>query len=280
MPLSAIATLTRYPISLPSSFLPDITRFVLVKHHRRKHRLMTMAYTSSTDEKITAPYGSWKSPITADFVSGAEKGLGATAVDDLGRLFWLESRPLESDSSSRFCCLLKCGRSVLVKAPEKAGDEPVDITPKEFSVQTVAQEYGGGAFRIVGDTVIFSNYKDQRLYKQSIQSADSSPLPLTPDYGGPLACYADGVFDSRFNRYVTVREDRHEDHLNATTTIVSLNLNEHNIQEPGVLVGGNDFYAFPRLDPKGERMAWIEWGHRNMPWDKSELWVGYFSENG
>ncbi|CAN1273885.1 Dipeptidyl peptidase family member 6 [Linum perenne] len=51
-------------------------------------------------------------------------------------------------------------------------------------------------------------------------------------------------------------------------------------KEPTVLVGGNDFYAFPRLDPKGERMAWIEWGHPNMPWDKSELWVGYISEKG
>ena len=50
--------------------------------------------------------------------------------------------------------------------------------------------------------------------------------------------------------------------------------------EPKVLVSGNDFYAFPRLDPKGERMAWIEWSHPNMPWDKAELWVGYISENG
>ncbi|XP_058221016.1 uncharacterized protein LOC131331166 isoform X1 [Rhododendron vialii] len=273
MALSAAATLTRrYPInSLSSSSFsrPFLnTRFITDKPHSRKQRPATMAYASSTDEKITAPYGSWKSPITADFVSGAEKRLGATAVDDHGRLFWLESRPLES------------GRSVLVKVPEKPGDEPIDITPKEFSVRTVAQEYGGGAFRIVGDTVIFSNYKDQRLYKQSIQSGDSSPLPLTPDYGAPSVCYADGVFDSHFNRYVTVMEDRREDHLNATTTIASLNINEHNIQEPRVLVSGNDFYAFPRLDPKGERMAWIEWGHPNMPWDKSELWVGYFSENG
>lgn len=36
--------------------------------------------------------------------------------------------------------------------------------------------------------------------------ADCSPRPITPDYGGPLVCYADGVFDFRFNRYVTVRE--------------------------------------------------------------------------
>ncbi|XP_052200679.1 uncharacterized protein LOC127807097 [Diospyros lotus] len=261
MALSAIATLTRLPFSLPS-------RLILRKHGRRRSCWKTMASSASPTQQITAPYGSWESPITADVVSGASKRLGGTATDERGRLFWLESRPLES------------GRAVLVKAPEESGEEPADITPKEFSVRSVSQEYGGGAFKIVGDTVIFSNYKDQRLYKQSIESRDTSPLPLTPDYGGPLACYADGVFDSRFNRYIAVREDRHEDSLNATTAIISIDLNNRTVQEPEILVGGNDFYAFPRLDPKGEKMAWIEWGHPNMPWDKSELWVGYFSEKG
>lgn len=61
-------------------------------------------------------------------------------------------------------------RSVLVKEPQRPGDEPTDITPKDFAVRTVVQEYGGGAFKISGDTLIFSNYKDQRLYKQSIES--------------------------------------------------------------------------------------------------------------
>ncbi|XP_059638233.1 uncharacterized protein LOC132280128 [Cornus florida] len=224
--------------------------------------------TEATGEKLTAPYGSWKSPITADVVSGGEKGLDGTAVDGHGRLFWLESRPTES------------GRVVLVKEPEKPGDEPIDVTPKEFAVRTVAQEYGGGAFRISGDTLIFSNYKDQRLYKQSIVSRDYSPVPLTADYGGPRMCYADGVFDLRFNRYITVREDHRESSQNPITTIASVDLSNEDIQEPKVLVGGNDFYAFPRLDPKGERIAWIEWSHPNMPWDKSELWVGYISENG
>lgn len=36
--------------------------------------------------------------------------------------------------------------------------------------------------------------------------ADFSPVPLTPDYGGPVVRYADGVFDPRFGRYVTVQE--------------------------------------------------------------------------
>ncbi|XP_028802955.1 uncharacterized protein LOC114758108 [Neltuma alba] len=217
---------------------------------------------------VTAPYGSWKSPLTADVVSGASKRLGGTAVDGHGRLIWLESRPTES------------GRAVLVREPEKAGDEPIDITPKEFAVRTVAQEYGGGAFSVSGDTVIFANYKDQRLYKQSISSLDVPPIPLTPDYGGPVVSYADGVLDARFNRYVCVREDRRQSNINSTTTIVSIALGNKDVQEPEVLVSGSDFYAFPRLDPKTNRIAWIQWNHPNMPWDRSELWVGYISENG
>lgn len=45
---------------------------------------------------------------------------------------------------------------------------PIDITPKELAVRTLTQEYGGGAFRISDDQLVFSNYKDQRLYKQHI----------------------------------------------------------------------------------------------------------------
>lgn len=61
-------------------------------------------------------------------------------------------------------------RLVLVREAEKAEDEPIDITPKGFGVRTLVQEYGGGAFSVSGDTVIFANYDDQRLYKQSINS--------------------------------------------------------------------------------------------------------------
>lgn len=57
---------------------------------------------------------------------------------------------------------------MLVRQADNENDEAVDITPKDFAVRTVAQEYGGGAFSISGDYIIFSNYMDQRLYKQSI----------------------------------------------------------------------------------------------------------------
>lgn len=280
MALSAIITLTRQchsPIYLWHSHSSlSISRLIVTPRksisrqylHSKKRFLTTMSSAGAQESKLTSPYGSWKSPITADLVSSSVKRFGGFTADPLGRLIWLESRPTES------------GRTVLVRQAEKEGGEPVDIIPKDFGVRTVAQEYGGGAFSISGDEVIFSNYKDQRLYKNSMSSADSVPVPLTPDYDGPLVCYADGVFDSRFNRYLTVREDRRESSTNPTTTIVSVDLSINNIEEPKILVGGNDFYAFPRIDPKGERVAWIEWGHPNMPWDRSELWVGYISENG
>ncbi|VAI84195.1 unnamed protein product [Triticum turgidum subsp. durum] len=211
------------------------------------------------ERPTAAPFGSWRSPITADVVSGASKRLGDIALAGDGRLLWIEGRPEEK------------GRMVIVKEDDK----PVDIIPQEFAARTLAQEYGGGAFAVQDNVVVFSNYKDQRLYKQSIGTG-SLPVPLTPDYGAPDVSYADGVFDPHSSRYITVMEDRRTSSLNPTTTIVSVNLSN----EPKVLISGNDFYASPRIDPTKKRMAWIEWGHPNMPWDKSELWVGYFSESG
>lgn len=153
------------------------------------------------------------------------------------------------------------GRMVVVREPERAGEGPVDITPKEYVVRTMAQgSESGGAFRVSGDTdtLVFSNYSDQRLYKQSLTSStigDSSRTPLTPDYGGPIVSYADEVFDARFNRYITLREDARQSTTDPITTIVAVELDNTDIREPEVLVGGSDFYAFPRLDRKATSMT-------------------------
>ncbi|CAN4122171.1 unnamed protein product [Withania somnifera] len=193
-------------------------------------------------EKVIAPYGSWKSPITVDVVSGSEKRLEGFTVDSHGHLIWLETRPAES------------GRAVLVK---ESGE---DITPRDFNVRTTAQEYGGGSFGVSGDVLVFSNFVDQRLYKLLLRAPDSGPVPITPDYARPVVRYADGVFDSCLNRYIAIREDHRGNDAKPITEIVSVSLNDSTIE--------------------GERLAWIEWSHPNMHWDKSELWVGYISENG
>jgi len=110
--------------------------------------------------------------------------------------------------------------------------------------------------------------------------SDNSPLPLTPDYAGSVVRYADGVFDPHFHRFITIMEDHRHSSSNPITTIAAVRISGPDIKEPTMLVNGNDFYAFPRVDPTKKRMAWIEWSNPNMSWDKSQLWVGYFNAKG
>ncbi|KXG19596.1 uncharacterized protein LOC110431244 isoform X2 [Sorghum bicolor] len=221
---------------------------------------------SGATGKSTAPYGSWESPISAAVVSAAGRTAEGFAIAGDGRLVWVETRPEDG------------GRAVLVKEAAEPGGKALDVTPQGFAVRSLAQEYGGGAFAVQGDTVVFSNYTDQRLYKQTI--GDNSPLPLTPDYAGSVVRYADGVFDPHFHRFVTIMEDYRHNSSNPITTIVAVRISDHDVKESTMLVSGNDFYAFPRIDPTKKRMAWIEWSNPNMSWDKSQLWVGYFNEKG
>ena len=44
----------------------------------------------------TAPYGSWKSPLTAEFITEAGVNLGSLSLGPTsGDLFWIERRPQE-----------------------------------------------------------------------------------------------------------------------------------------------------------------------------------------
>ncbi|KAG0606218.1 hypothetical protein M758_9G123100 [Ceratodon purpureus] len=217
--------------------------------------------------KCETPYGAWKSPLTADFVSGSSKRLGGAAVDSDGRLLWLEGRPSEA------------GRAVLVREGAHPGSPAEDITPANFNVRTLVHEYGGGAFTVKGDNIVFSNYADQRLYKQSI-NGDRTPVPLTPVYENKAVRYADAEFDGRFNRVIAVREDNRQEGIESVNEIVAVSLSGDANLEPKVLVKGRDFYMFPRLSPDGQMLAWMEWCHPNMPWDRTSIWVGKVSDDG
>ncbi|KAL3675531.1 hypothetical protein R1sor_025479 [Riccia sorocarpa] len=221
----------------------------------------------SPQGQVEAAFGSWSSPITADLVSASTKRPGGMAVDPQGRLIWCEGRPWEG------------GRYVLVREGVEPGKPAEDITPEGYNVRTIVHEYGGGAFAVGRDILVFSNYKDQRLYKQPL-NADGAPVALTLDYGQKKVRYADGVIDEQNNRYITVREDERESGREAKNEIVAVKLEGDPNAEPEVLITGNDFYAYPRISPDGKKLCWMEWSHPNMPWDKTSIWVGYISSNG
>src|ERR1700693_2477458 len=113
----------------------------------------------------TAPYGSWRSPITSDLIVAQSVALGEVRFDG-DDIYWLEGRPLEQ------------GRIVIVRA-DWHGRNATDITPKPFSVRTRVHEYGGGAWEVAGGIVYFSNFSDGRLYRQGVGAGH--PEPLTPD---------------------------------------------------------------------------------------------------
>jgi dipeptidyl aminopeptidase/acylaminoacyl peptidase len=211
-------------------------------------------------EKRIAPYGSWASPVTADLITGATIGLSGGMFDGQD-IYWLEGRPKEQ------------GRQVLVR---RTPDGVVsDVTPAGYNVRTRAHEYGGGACVVDAGVAFFSNFADQRLYRQD---QGAVPVPITP----PIDLrYADGVIDHKRQRLICVREDHTaapEAATEAANTIVSLPL--HGTTGGDILVSGNDFYSNPRLSADGSHLAWLAWNHPNMPWDGCELWVGQVSKDG
>ena len=247
--------------------------------------------------KKISPYGSWRSPITADVIVAGVIGLGQIQLDG-DDIYWVEQRPAEA------------GRNVVVR--RRAGGAIEDVTPPEYNARTRVHEYGGGAFLVHQGTVWFANFKDQRLYRQD---PGQPPVAMTP---AKEIRHADLVLDERRNRLIAVREDHSTGSTWAVNTIVSLPISPSPSRgergsspspsggergsspspsggERGsspspargggqggglTLIEGNDFYSTPRLSPSGSHLAWLTWNHPNMPWDGTELWVAALTDDG
>ena len=113
---------------------------------------------AASGQRITAPCGSWASPITARLI--AESGIALGGLQTAaGQLFWVEMRPLED------------GRSVLVR--RTADGEILDVVPATANTRTLVHEYGGGIYALHaaadgGVTAYYSEFEDQRLYRVEV----------------------------------------------------------------------------------------------------------------
>ena len=196
-----------------------------------------------------APYGSWRSPITADAIVAESIGISSVSIDG-DSILWTESRPSEG------------GRYVIVRMEPDGAIS--DVNPAPFNARTRVHEYGGGAWVADSGTVWFSNFDDQRVYRLDRGGA---PEPVTPE--APLR-YADAVLDRARNRLICVRED-HSDPDNIINAIAAVPADGSG--EQAVLFDGWDFVSSPRLSPDGSTLAWMSWNHPNMPWDGTYLWT-------
>ncbi len=214
-----------------------------------------MGTNVSTRDEIwpaAAACGSWRSPISASLISEATVRLSAPSLVG-GDVYWVEGRPAEA------------GRQVLVRLGSSGS--PEDVTPDGFNVRTRVHEYGGGTYVVSGTTVYFSNFTDQRLYRQELhgQARAITPEPAT----GTGMRYADGRVTGDGRWIVCVRES----HERGSVTNELVAVPTDGTREQRVLASGHDFYSSPRLSPDGRQLAWLSWDHPRMPWDGTELWL-------
>ena len=205
-----------------------------------------------SQEKLTKPYGSWPSSISAELITRAAPGISSVQCHS-ETLFWVESRPWEA------------GRSVIMC--KRADGTISDLLPEPFSHNSKVHEYGGTAYTVTGNILYFVNGPDQRIYALDL-NVKSMPVALTPL--GPWR-FADLIVDTRNERIIAVCEKHGESH-EPENYLASISLCTDNTDiEP--IAWGADFYAYPRLSPDQKELCWIQWDHPHMPWDNTQLYL-------
>lgn len=205
------------------------------------------------------PCGAWPSPLRADDVAASSVRLGGLALDGAD-VYWLESRAAEQ------------GRMALMR--KRTGGAAQELLPAPFSVRSRVHEYGGGAFAARDGIVVFCSDDDQQIhYLDAREPTPDRPYPVT---ALPGLRFADLQVDPRRGCVVCVveaaRPGREPENFLAQVSLATGRVER--------LAAGADFYAFPRLDGEGKRLAFLSWSHPAMPWDACELWLADLRDDG
>ncbi|WP_277068397.1 prolyl oligopeptidase family serine peptidase [Saccharomonospora viridis] len=206
------------------------------------------------------PYGSWKSPIGARDVAAA--GVTPQWVDVVdGAVWWAESRPDEN------------GRVALMRWVDGVVDE---VLPAPWNARNRVHEYGGRPWLVVGDTLVFTHWDDQRLYARDLR--DGSVTPLTPEPDQPQGARFSDLRPGLSGEVWAVRETvTGTGRADVARDLVAVSLAGG---RPRRLAATHHFLTAPQLSPCGRRVAWLGWDHPAMPWDTTSLCVAEVEADG
>lgn len=201
---------------------------------------------------MSAPYGSWPSPIAAADLAVAGASIdGARYVG--AEVWWGESVPQER------------GRMTIRAL---AADGAVrEVLPAPWSARSRVHEYGGGGWTASDAGVLFFvDGDDQRVHR--LDPGAGEPVPLTvpgPRHGGLLL---------EGGRLFAVREDlRRSPHRRGIVEIPIDGSAADDEKGVRTIVQGEAFWAYPALSPDGLRLAFVEWSGMRMPWEEARLLV-------
>ena len=205
----------------------------------------------------TAPYGGWKSPITADHLSANSLSFQEVRVHEpTGRIYLLESRPAEEGR----CCIVDC-----------TNRQHEDVLPKQCSARTGVHEYGGAAFTIgPSGNIVFADWETKGVYSLSPGSTDCDSL-LDAD---AQIYYADfDIHPVNTALILAVQEDHHPKEVE--NSIVLIDASSRKVH---AIAAGAEFYSHPKFSPVGDKVCWLQWNHPDMPWTGSLLYIASWSE--
>ena len=214
-----------------------------------------------------ATFGKWPSPLAVSAAAAGRRSRAALSSQG-DHLYWLESRPEEG------------GRTLLVRAGPEAA--PRRFRPRVTSLRSRVDEYGGGAYCLVPvggvePAVAYVDQTDQRVWLLMPGGGGwLAPVALTVEPSAGERWHHGDLWATADGRWVLAVRERHLDG-GVTRQVVALAVSSAGPSPALVLSAGRDFFAAPRPDPSGRRLAWICWDHPDMPWDASELWVGELS---
>lgn len=199
---------------------------------------------------VTAPYGSWSSPVSTEVITSDAVGLVGGCIDG-DDVYWVESHASQKGRAS----LWRLG-------PDGARTE---LTP-DHNVRSSVHEYGGGAWSVADGVAVFVAFPSQVVH---VIEHGAAPRPITPE--GKLR-YGGLVVAPGSRSVYAVREDHTHSDIDAVNTLVRLDLDGDNADGGTVVASGADFYGQPAVSDD-ERLAWFEWDHPDMPWDATRLVV-------
>lgn len=225
--------------------------------------LLLLSLAAMAHSKQTAPYGSWESCVSTDLLLQLKSTYSDLTVDPTtNTAFWLTTLPEEKGRGAIYA--LRIGQ-----------DTPTLLTPAPYNCRTRVHEYGGGAFIVRNNVLVFSDDQEFRLCRVDLARLDDI-VPVTPPSNKKFR-YADLHIDPTGKFLLAVREEHMKDDRPETVinVIVAVRLDSAAVASGDnihVLAQGNDFYSSPRLSPVDpSRLIYITWNHPNMPWDFTKL---------
>ena len=178
-----------------------------------------------------------------------------------GRLFWLEQRPDQQ------------GRTTLLVAPPHDPQGAIELTPGAWNLRSRVHEYGGGSYTVAGRDLVWVDDRDRCLWHcpLDLQTGRATGAPQRLSEPQADRAFADGLIDTRRQRWIGVMEQGGRDHL----VVVPLGSGE-----PQLLHQPADFCGYAVLSPDGAQLAWVEWEQPSMPWERSSLWLAAVHADG